>query len=125
MNRFVLVHATASLLFVAVAALQLNDPDPALWVATYLLVASVPLAAFLGYRLPVPFGVALGLTSACLLLSLPGFIDYLGSGNYALISAEMTGEKPHIESAREFLGIALAMSCLLLYWNWHSKSANT
>ena len=124
MNRSVLVHATASLLFVVVAALQLNDPDPALWVATYLFVAGVPLAASLGYRLPVPFGIALGLTSACLLLSLPGFAHYLGSENHALISTEMTGEKPHIESAREFLGVAVAMSCLLLYWDWHSKSAN-
>ena len=110
MNSSTLAHALVSLPLFAMAALQLNDPDPALW--TYLFTAGVPLVTSLGYRLPVPFGIALGLTSACLLVSLPGFTDYLGSGNLTLISTEMTGERPYVESAREFLGVAVTMFCL-------------
>ena len=101
----VLGHAVVSLLFFATAALQLNDPDPMLWVTTYLFAAGMPAARLLGYRLPVSFGVALGLAFACLLISLPGFINYLSAEDHALISAEMTREKPYVESAREFLGV--------------------
>jgi len=55
-------------------------------------------------------------------MSLPGFIDYLASQDYSSIDDRMTGEKPYIEFAREFLGSAIAMSFLLANWNWHTKS---
>ena len=101
------------------AALQINDPDPLLWMTVYLAIASMPTARTLGYRLPIPFWVTVGLAFACLLISVPGFLDYLSSGDFAAVAKEMSGDKPYVESAREFLGIAMGALCLLFYRNWH------
>lgn len=65
-------HALAALLFLSMAALQWNDPDPVLWVVVYLA-----------------------------------------------ITAEMSGDRPYVESAREFLGAAMGAACLGYYWSWH------
>ncbi len=112
-------HVAVALLFVAMAALQINDPDPLFWLTAYLVIGMIPGATAFGYRLPVVFGVAAGMVIAGLLLSLPGFFDFLNSGDYASVRAEMSAEKPYIEPAREFLGISIGALCLVCYWNRH------
>ena len=114
-----LIHVIVSIPFIGMAALQLNDPDPLLWIAFYLLVAAIPLARSLGHRLPRAVCVTAGFALACLLMSLPGFVEYLDSKNYASIGGAMVGDRPYVESAREVLGAAIAMSCLCFYWRWH------
>lgn len=116
-------HASISLLFVTMAALQINDPDPSLWIGLYLAVAAIPAARVLERRAPVLFGTALGLVIACLLVSLPGFVDFLRSGDYGSIGGEMSSSKPYIESAREFLGALIGLICLIFYRKWHIRSA--
>ncbi len=106
------------------AAIQFNDPDPLLWLTVYLAIAAVPATKIFGLRLPVPFGVVVGLVSAALLLSLPGFVDYLKSGDYASLTGGMSAAKPYVESAREFLGAAIGAFCLLFYRRWHFSAAN-
>ncbi len=101
------------------AVIQINDPDPVFWLIVYLAVAVVPASRVLGMRLPVVFGVVAGLVVAALLISFPGFIDYLESGDYAALTGGMTADKPYIESAREFLGMAIGALCLAFYWRWH------
>ncbi len=106
------------------AAIQMNDPDPLLWLTVYLAIAVVPASRIFGMRLPVPFGIVVGLVSAALLLSFPGFVDYMRSGDYASLTGGMSAEKPYVESAREFLGTAIGAVCLLFYRRWHLSSAD-
>ncbi len=115
-------HALVSIVFLAMAALQLNDPDPLLWVTVYLCVAVMPIARALGHRLHGAFWVTSGIAFACLIISLPGFIEYLRLEDFASLGDEMSTEKPHIESAREFLGVAIAAVCLFFYRGWHVKT---
>ncbi|MFT7653369.1 MAG: hypothetical protein ACI9UU_002480 [Candidatus Azotimanducaceae bacterium] len=113
-------HLLASLVLIVMAGLQFNDPDPSFWVAMYGIAAMMPIATLLGRRLPTIFYIAGGMLLAGLLISLPGFIDYLDSGDFGAIGGEMTASKPYVESAREFLGTAIAAFVLGFYWQGHT-----
>lgn len=92
----------------AFALLQINDPDPLVWVVAYGLVAlSVAAPPERNWAAPSAWltgGVLLGLA----LGALPGFVDYLLSGDVGSIAAEMSPERPHVEPAREFIGVLIA-----------------
>lgn len=98
------------LLLLAFSALQLNDPDPILWIAFYLLCAAVPFLALINKPLKIVAVVAL---IACVIE-----MARTGSGayNYYLHMAEeplmqsMNPNKPYIEEAREFLGALIALA---------------
>ena len=115
-------HFALSALFLVMAFIQLNDPDPALWVLLYLSIAILPAACFWQRRLPIFWGVSAGIAAACLALSFAGFVDFIRFGDYASIGGDMTAEKPYVESAREFLGTLIGVSCLLGYRRWHTAS---
>jgi hypothetical protein len=102
-------------MFFAIAAVQLNDADPIYWAAVYLIAAIVPAARVAGYQLPTTCKIAFGMVVAGLLISSPGFLDYLTSGDYAAIGGQMMVEKPYVESAREFLGLLIAAACVAFY----------
>ena len=116
-------HSIAALLFLTMAVIQLNDPDPLYWVAAYLAVAIVSGARYFGNSLEVLSKIALGMVLAGLLISVPGVIDYFAAEDYASIYGRMAVEKPYIESAREFGGLSIAVLYLTL--SEMSKSAST
>lgn len=115
------VHTVAALMFIAMAFVQLNDPDPIFWVAIYIAISFVSITRLLGYRAISIFYVALGMCLAGLFISAPGFIDYLGSQDYAAIGRGMSEDKPYVESAREFLGMLIGAVCLMFYGLDHLK----
>jgi hypothetical protein len=104
----------ATLIFMWMAALQLNDPDPLYWFVVYAAVAVVAAAAVVGRRLPRFALVTLGAVTAGVLIAAPGFIDYLQSGNWGSIAGHMNDEEPYIEQGREFVGLLIAAAALLL-----------
>ena len=57
--------------------------------------------------------VTLGGVVAGLLIAEPGFWEYLRSGDWASLGGEMRGDKPYIESGREFIGLVIAGAALL------------
>ncbi|MEM6551893.1 MAG: transmembrane 220 family protein [Planctomycetota bacterium] len=113
-------HVVVALFLLAMAGIQLNDPDPLFWIVLYLAVAVMPMARLGRRRWPVGWGVALGLVVAGLVVSLPGMIDFVKAGEFRLIGGGMSASRPHIESAREFLGALIGLVCLLPYGRWHT-----
>jgi uncharacterized membrane protein len=108
MLRYCLAAAMAAFAF-----LQLNDPDPLVWVVAYGLVAlcvAAPLNRAWSIHTAWLTGGAL---LALALAALPGFFDYLLSGDLGSITAEMSPGQPHVEPAREFLGVIIAAAVLL------------
>lgn len=106
-------HLVAAVLLLVMAAIQLNDPDPMYWVTVYAVAAIIPLGQLVGRKFPSLWTMAMGMIIAGLLMSLPGFWDYLTADDYLSITREMLGDKPYVEYGREFLGLLIA-ACLLM-----------
>lgn len=111
------IHLIVVALFTWMAVIQFNDPDPAYWVIVYTAVAWVAVLALFKRRNRPLMYVSFGMIFAGLLIATPGFIEFIQSGNYSLISAEMQDSKPYIESAREFIGLLIAATALTFYFN--------
>ncbi|QQL45591.1 transmembrane 220 family protein [Sulfuriroseicoccus oceanibius] len=92
----------------------MNDPDPLYWIVVYLLVAGVAVARFMGRRMDSAVKVVVGMVIAGLLVSGPGVVGYLTSGDFNSIYGQMAMERPYIESVREFLGLFVAGLYLVL-----------
>lgn len=101
-------------LFLWMAVIQFNDPDPLYWFTLYAAVAVVALAAALGRPMPRLALVALGGVVAGLLIAAPGFQEYVQSGDWASLGGEMRADKPYVESGREFIGLVIAGAALLV-----------
>ena len=91
--------------------MQLNDPDPWLWVALYAFMGGV--FAFAAYGRKHRY-VLIGGMAACLIwtaLLLPEFINWINMG-MPTITGSMKAEEPHIEYTREFLGLFICLVAL-------------
>lgn len=94
------------------ALLQLNDPDPLVWVSYYAAIACACTVA--AYR-PLPAVVFLGLaavTATGAALALPGFADWILNRPASDLWAPMSADRMYIEHSRELLGLAIAGACL-------------
>ena len=91
------------LLMCVFAAVQLNDPDPLIWCALYLLVAVVSFLAAKDRIYPNPTLLLLGCYAVGAVFLWP--VEYQGV-------AEMQQHIPQIELARESLG--LGVCCIVL-----------
>jgi hypothetical protein len=99
-------------LFALSAALQLNDPDPVLWIAVYVAVALLWGMAAFG-RFYRPFTVVLLLVLTVWMLTfVPDFVEWVQMGMPTIVGS-MKAEEPHIELVREFGGLFLAVASLV------------
>jgi hypothetical protein len=108
-------HLVAAILLLVMAIIQLNDPDPIYWVTVYTAAALIPAGQLIGRKFSTLWVLVMGMIIAGLLISLPGFWDYLTADDYLSITREMLGDKPYVEYGREFLGLLIAVFLLLPY----------
>lgn len=98
--------------FIAFAALNLNDPDPWIWVLAYGAVAALyAMAAFGRADRRVSGSLALALAVWMFTLS-GGMLTWFNLGMPSIVT-EMKATEPHVEAVREFLGLLLAVLALL------------
>lgn len=103
-------------LFVVFAFVQINDPDPVVWILIYGATAvTCILAAFRQYHLPVLIGL-LVIFTAYSFLFLPGVIDWLQSPDKSLLFDDIAKmQYPYIEESREFLGLFICIMTLIMH----------
>lgn len=108
------IAALFALTLFGFAALQLNDPDPVIWVSFYCLCATVPLLLLANKFIRPLFWLTLAICAIESLLSASGAYNYYLHMDQEPLMQSMNPEKPYIEEAREFLGalIALVLVCL-------------
>lgn len=112
--------ALFALTLIAFAALQINDPDPIIWVSFYLICAAVPLVVVLNKWIKSLFWLALLICLLEAMLSAPGAYNYYLHMDQEPLMQSMNPEKPYIEEAREFLGALIALG-LVLASAWLSR----
>ncbi len=94
------------------ALLQINDPDPLIWVTYYASVACACTIAAYRPLHRVVFLALVTVTAAGVALTLPGFIDWLLHRPTSDLWAPMSASRMHIERSRELLGLLIAAGSL-------------
>ena len=109
-----------ALLFGLFGYVQLNDPDPMLWVGLYGFVAVVNIMAI--FRFFPKRSIVLGLVvlgAGCLYLS-PSLLEWMTSG-VSLIEG-MSPDRPYVEESREMLGMLMALGTLVYQYRISAKT---
>lgn len=105
-----------AVMFLLFAFLQINDPDPVVWILIYgsMAVVSV-MAAFEFYPLRVILALLVAFAGYSIFY-FRGVLEWLGQDDRTrLFSEEMKEQYPYIEESREFLGLLICMAVLGFY----------
>ncbi|MFZ1333622.1 MAG: transmembrane 220 family protein [Flavobacteriales bacterium] len=100
-----------ALFFAAFAYLNLNDPDPIIWVAAYGITALLFLTAAFGRSQRMVIGSVTTILFVWMCTMIPGMIDWFRLGMPS-ITGEMKATDIHVEVVREFLGLFIAVVAL-------------
>jgi hypothetical protein len=109
-----IINNVLALLFVIFAAIQLNDPDPFYWILVYGGTAAVLIGRSFGKRNQFWTGVCAGVALTGVIPSVPGFTQYLTSGNLLSIFSEMHNQN-YVENSREFIGLVMSLTILAIH----------
>lgn len=111
-----ILNSILALMFMAFAFVQVNDPDPILWILIYGVMAIVSVMAIFEYYIPAfMYALALGFTIYIILL-FPGMMDWYNSPDRSLLFDDIAKmQYTYIEEAREFLGLAICLVVLAFY----------
>lgn len=107
-------------MFLIFAFVQINDPDPLLWIVIYGAMAVVSVMAFFKkYSKALMIGLAVGYCTYAALL-FPSAITWLKSDDQALLFDDIAKMQfPYIEETREFLGLVICILGLIFYYIFH------
>ena len=103
-------------MFVLFAFVQINDPDPVLWILIYGAMAVLcVLAAFRYYHRGVWLVILVGF-AAYSFVYLPGVGEWLRSDDKSMLLDDIAKmQHPYIEEAREFLGLLICVLVLIMH----------
>lgn len=122
-----LLNLLLAAMFLLFAFVQINDPDPALWILIYgLMAVACVLAAFRHYY-PGAISVLLIIFLAYSFFYLPGVIEWLNSEEKSLLFDDIAKmQHPYIEESREFLGLFICIAVLVMHLlTWRSRRSAT
>ena len=109
------IHLITASLLIVMAYLQLNDPDPIMWVIFYIGAAGPAVLRLWGHTNLWLNGLILAFGLVLLGYTLEGFGNYLEHMETESLTRDMSPEKPYIEEAREFLGTLFAVVIVAIY----------
>lgn len=103
-------------MFMAFAALQVNDPDPVLWILIYGVMAVVSvMGIFDFYNRRLMIGLAV-LFAVYMVILFSGVAEWLRQEDRSVLFDDvMKMQYPYIEESREFLGLLICMFVLAIY----------
>lgn len=101
----------------AFAAVQVNDPDPVLWILIYGVMAVVSvMAIFEYYNRWLMIGLSV-LFIVYMIILFPGVAEWFQQDDKSVLFDEvMKMEYPYIEESREFLGLLICLIVLAIYF---------
>ena len=116
-----IVKIFLALLFLLFALVQINDPDPLLWILIYGSMMAISIGA-IWYKYPQKLMIVMAAGFLIMtVLYFDGFAAWLGSPDRSLLFDDLAKMQfPYIEEAREFLGLLICLGALLFFF-WLSR----
>ena len=112
------INICFSILFLLFAYLNLNDPDPILWVSLYAFIGFSHLLCFIKTFFPSPYNNKAALLKFYSLMTLglllyacfyiPDLIIWLSASDRMDLVGKMNAEKSYVEGTRELGGLLIA-----------------
>lgn len=103
-------------MFMAFAALQVNDPDPVLWILIYGVMAVVSVMAIFDYYNRWLMIILTSLFIVYMVILFPGVAEWFRQDDKSVLFDDvMKMQYPYIEESREFLGLLICQVVLAVY----------
>lgn len=111
-----ILNLVLAVMFVVFAFLQLNDPDPVIWISIYgAMAVTCVLAAFRTYYLPV-YVVLLIVYIAYSFVYLPSELQWMHSNDKAMLFDNLAKmQNLYIEESREYMGLAICVAVTVMH----------
>lgn len=105
-----------AVMFIIFAFVQVNDPDPLIWILIYGLTAATCVMAAFDYYLPrVLVGMAVILAGYAVYY-FPGVREWLQHDHKEMLFDNLAKmEYSYIEESREFLGLLICVAVLIMH----------
>lgn len=111
-----IVNFLLAAMFLVFAAVQINDPDPILWILIYGSMAVFAIMAIFEFY---PRKILIGIIIVFALYSLvywQGVMEWARQDDKSLLFDDVAKmQYPYIEEAREFLGLLICIVVLAVY----------
>ena len=102
--------------FVVFAFVQINDPDPVLWILIYGLMAVACVLAAFGYMYTPVWSGLLILYAAYSFVFISGVLEWMRSDDKSMLFDNIAKmQYPYIEESREFLGLFICILVLIMH----------
>ncbi|MEO6456595.1 MAG: transmembrane 220 family protein [Ginsengibacter sp.] len=105
------------IVFIIFAGLQYNDPDPYIWMPIYLYAAVLCALAANNKFYPTAYWIGIvvyGLYACYEFFAKDGVLDWIQQHNAQNIAETMKAETPWVEETREFFGLMILITVLLV-----------
>lgn len=116
------INILLAVMFLFFALLQINDPDPIVWILIYgVMVLVCGMAAYERYsrRLMLIQAIVYMVYAVTLW---PSIMVWIRSEDPSLVFDDLAKmQYPYIEESREFLGLMICLAVLGLYWFGSTK----
>lgn len=111
-----ILNLVLAVMFVIFAFLQVNDPDPLIWISIYGLTAVACVLAAFDVYLPKALAVFGVLLIAYSVFYFPGLEEWLNHDNKSMLFDNLAKmEHLYIEESREFLGLMICVAVLAMH----------
>lgn len=111
-----IVNLLLAVLFLVFALLQINDPDPAIWIIIYGVMAVMCVLAAFGYYYPKVLIVILVVYVAYSVVYWPSILRWLKADNKSMLFDNIAKmQNLYIEESREFLGLVICITVLVIH----------
>lgn len=111
-----IVNLVLAVMFILFAFVQVNDPDPVIWILIYGLVAATCVMAAYDYYLPKVLVVMAVALAAYAVFYFPGLQEWLQHKDKVKLFDNIAKmEFSYIEESREFLGLTICVAVILMH----------
>lgn len=111
-----LINLVLAALFLLFAFVQINDPDPVLWILIYGVMAVACILVAFNRHYPLITSVLLIVFLVYSFFYVSGVIEWLNSEDKSMLFDDIAKmQYPYIEESREFLGLFICIAVLVMH----------